>query len=150
MDLHKGTSCLINIFALKCWKSILRWLCRHISLNYYYILAQNWCMCYQMLVISSGLNVLVNTLRPRQNGRYFADDTFKCIFLNENVRISNKISLKFVRKGPVNNIPALVLIMAWCWPGDKPLSEPLMVRSSKHICVTWPQWVNYVIHCSFE
>ena len=30
----------------------------------------------------------VNTLRPRQNGRHFTDDTFKCIFLNENVRIS--------------------------------------------------------------
>ena len=27
----------------------------------------------------------VNTLRPRQNGRYFPDDIFKCIFLNENV-----------------------------------------------------------------
>ena len=38
----------------------------------------------------------VNTLRPRQNGRHFADDTFKCIFLKENVRISIKISLKFV------------------------------------------------------
>ena len=27
-----------------------------------------------------------NTLRLRQNGRHFADDTFKCIFLNEKVR----------------------------------------------------------------
>ena len=26
-----------------------------------------------------------NTLRPRQNGRHFSDDTFKRIFLNENV-----------------------------------------------------------------
>ena len=25
-----------------------------------------------------------NTLRPRQNGRHFADDIFTCIFLNEN------------------------------------------------------------------
>ena len=38
----------------------------------------------------------INTLRPRQNGRRFADDTFKRIFLNENVRILIKISLKFV------------------------------------------------------
>ena len=45
----------------------------------------------------------INTLRPRQNGRRFADDTFKCIFLNENVRISIKISLKFIPKGPINN-----------------------------------------------
>ena len=51
---------------------------------------------------------ILNTLRPRQNGRHFADDTFKRIFLNENVGISIKISLKFVHKGPINNIPALV------------------------------------------
>ena len=50
----------------------------------------------------------VNTLRPRQNGRHFADDIIKCIFLNVNVWIPIKISLKFVRKGPINNIPALV------------------------------------------
>ena len=52
--------------------------------------------------------MIVITLRPRQNGRRFADDTFKRIFLNENVRISIKISLKFVPKGQINNIPALV------------------------------------------
>ena len=50
----------------------------------------------------------LNTLRPEQNGRYFADDIFKRIFLNENELISLKISLKFVLKGPINNIPALV------------------------------------------
>ena len=69
----------------------------------------------------------LNTLRPRQNGRHFADDIFKSIFLNENVWIPIKISLKFFPKGPINNIPALVQIMAWRRPGDKPLSEPMMV-----------------------
>ena len=48
----------------------------------------------------------------------------------------------FVPKAPVNNIPALVQIMAWRRPGDKPLSEPIMVSSVTHICVTRPQWVN--------
>ena len=85
---------------------------------------------------------MVNTLRPRQNGRHFADDTFKRISLNENVRISINISLKFVPKGLINNIPALVQIMAWRRPGDKPLSEPMMVTLLTHICVTRPQWVN--------
>ena len=80
-----------------------------------------------------------NTLRPRQNNRRFADDTFKCILLNENVRISFKISLKFVPLGPINNIPALVQLMAWRRPGDKPLSEPMMVSLPTHICVTRPQ-----------
>ena len=69
----------------------------------------------------------LNTLRPRQNGRHFPDDIFKWIFLNENVWISTKISLKFVPKVPINNIPALVQIMAWRRPGDKPLSEPMLV-----------------------
>ena len=84
----------------------------------------------------------LNSLRPRQNGRLFADDTFKRIFLNENIRISTENSLKFVPKGLINNIPALVLIMAWRRPGDKPLSEPMLVRSLTHICVTRPQWVK--------
>ena len=86
--------------------------------------------------------LLVNTLRPRQNGRHFADDICKCIFLNENVWISIKISLKFVPKGPINNIPSLVQIMALRRPGNKPLSEAMMVNLPTHICVTRPQWVN--------
>ena len=61
---------------------------------------------------------IVNTLRPRRNEQHFADDIFKRIFFNENVIISTKISLKFVPKGPINNIPALVQIMAWRRSGD--------------------------------
>ena len=83
-----------------------------------------------------------NTLRPRQNGRHFPDDNLKHIFLNENVWISIKISLKYVPRGPINNIPALVQIMAWRRPCDKPLSGPMMVRLPTHICVTRPQWVK--------
>ena len=83
-----------------------------------------------------------NTLRPRRNEQHFADDIFKRIFSNENVWISIEISLKFVPKSPINNIPALVQIMAWRRWGDKPLSEPMMVSLPTHICVTRPQWVN--------
>ena len=39
---------------------------------------------------------------------HFPDDIFKCIFLDENVLISIKISLKFVPNGQINNIPSLV------------------------------------------
>ena len=70
--------------------------------------------------------------RLRQNGHNFTD-IFKCIFLNENVWNSIKISLKFVPMGPNNNIPLLVQIMAWCWHCDKPLCEPMMVRLQMHI-----------------
>ena len=85
-------------------------------------------------------NFSVNTLRLRQNCRHFADDIFKCIFLNENVWISLQIWLKFVPKVPINNIPPLVQIMAWRRSGDKPLFEPMMISLLTHICVTRPQW----------
>ena len=67
----------------------------------------------------------INTLRP--------DDISKCIFLNENLRISIKMSMKFVPKGLINNISVLVQIMAWHRPGNKPLSEPMMVSLLTHI-----------------
>ena len=41
-----------------------------------------------------------------ENGGHFPDDIFVCIFLNENVWISIKISQKFVPKGPINYAPA--------------------------------------------
>ena len=82
----------------------------------------------------------INTLRPRQDGCHFPDDIFKWIFLNEIIWIAIKISLKFVPSGPINNIPTLVQIMAWRRPGDKPLSEPMMVSFLMHICVSRPQW----------
>ena len=61
---------------------------------------------------------------------------------NGNVWLSIKFSLKFLLKGPISNIPALVKIMIWCRTGDKPLSQPTMVILSTHICVTWAQRVD--------
>ena len=68
-----------------------------------------------------------NTLRPRQTGCLFPDNTFKMHFL-ELKWISIEISLKFVPKDPINNIPALVQIMAWRRLGDKPLPDPVMTQ----------------------
>ena len=92
------------------------------------------------LTYEYGHFMMFNTLRPRQNRRRFTDDIFKCIFLNENVWISLNISLKYIPKVPFNNILTLVQIMAWRRPGDKPLSEPMMVNLLTHIWVTRPQW----------
>ena len=58
----------------------------------------------------------------------FADDNFKCIFLNENDRISNQISQKFIPRGLIDNKPALVQVMAWRRTSDKPLPEPMMTK----------------------
>ena len=83
-----------------------------------------------------------NKLKRRKNGRHFPDNIFKWIFFNENVWISINISLKFVPRGPINNIPTLVQVMARRRPGDKSLSEPMMVRLPTHKGITRPQWVN--------
>ena len=94
----------------------------------------------------------VNILRLRQNWHNFAEHIYECIFLDENVWISITISLKFVPKVRINNILALVQIMAWRRPGDKPLSKTMMVALPTHIYITRPQWVNlvliFIIKCS--
>ena len=81
---------------------------------------QNVCF---LLSAKQSAHSAFNTLRRRQNGRHFAGDTFNRIFVNENGRISIKFSLKFVPKGPINNIPALVQLMAWRRPD---VTRPLM------------------------
>ena len=67
-----------------------------------------------------------NTLRLRQNGSHLVDDVFIYISLNENIGISNDISLKCVPCGLIDNI-SLVQIMAWRRIGNKPLPEPIVV-----------------------
>ena len=59
-----------------------------------------------------------DTLRPRQDGHHFPGDIFIWIFVNENVWISIEISSKFVPSGPINDILALVQIIAWRRRGD--------------------------------
>ena len=90
--------------------------------------------------------ILFNTLRPRQNGSHFPHNISKCFFFSwrKMYEFQFDISLKFVSKGAINNIPALVKIMASRRPGDKPLSESMMVWLKAHICVTQPHWVNYM------
>ena len=97
---------------------------------------------YPSITLTWMFQLMLNTWGPRKNYRYFPDDILKCFYLNENVWISITTSLKFVRKGLINNIPALVQIMAWRRPGDKPLSEPVLVSLLTHLCATRPQWVN--------
>ena len=93
------------------------------------------------LLTGSSYQPLINTLRPRRYVQHFAEDISKRILLNENAWIPVIISLKYVSKGPIINIPALVQIMAWRRSGDNPLSEPMIVDLPTHICVTRTQWV---------
>ena len=52
--------------------------------------------------------VFINSSPPGQNGRHFADDVFRCIFINEKFCILIKISPNFVPEHPIDNNPALV------------------------------------------
>ena len=87
-------------------------------------------------VMTSSCIIAVNSSPPTQNGRHFTDDIFRCIFGNEKFCILIKISLKSVPNGLIDNNTALVQVMAWRRPGDKPLSGPMMVSLPPHICVT--------------
>ena len=84
-----------------------------------------------------------NTLRPRQDGRHFPDTFSNAFSWIKMLKFPLTFTAVFSPKGPINNIPALVQIMAWRRPGDKPLSEPVMASLLTHICVTRPQWVNH-------
>ena len=69
---------------------------------------------------------LFNSSSPGQNDCLFTDDIFRMHFCEWNFLI--KISLKFVPKGPIDNEPTLVQIMAWHGIGDKPLPEPMLTQ----------------------
>ena len=81
-------------------------------------------------------------LPPGQNGRYFADDIFMWIFVNEKFCILIKISLKFAPEGPIDNNPAVVQTMVWYLFGDKPLSEPMLTRITDAYMRHEGRWIN--------
>ena len=81
----------------------------------------------------------ISALRPIQNDRIFFDKNFKCIFLEWKYTNFDKDFTEVCIMGQIKNIPALVQIMTWRRPGDKQLSEPMMVSLLTYICVTSPQ-----------
>ena len=115
----------LNLIHINLLVYLSQWLSLSIDNN-----PHNW--------VSWRLEQPVNRLFVQQ----LVSDILKCILFNENIWSSLKISLKFVLKVRINNVPALVQKMAWHRPGDKPWSEPMMVSLLTHICVTRPQWVK--------
>ena len=57
---------------------------------------------------TTDLNEWINSFPPEQNGRRFAYDIFRSIFVNEKICNLIEMSLKFVPKGSIDNNPALV------------------------------------------
>ena len=74
---------------------------------------------------------------------HFTYNTYKFMFLYENCCILIPNSLKFVAKGPMNNEPALVEIMAWHQTDDKPLSEPMSIHKPRHKGPLLLTWFNF-------
>ena len=63
---------------------------------------------FTMFQATPHANAFTNTLKLKQNWWHFASNICKRIFLNENCCSLIRISLKFVPKGPIDNLPALV------------------------------------------
>ena len=84
-----------------------------------------WHHAKNFVVVLKNLYVIINTSKTKW--LLFCRWHFKCISLNENFWILNKISLKYVPYDLIDNMIALVQIMAWCSTGDKRLSEPMLV-----------------------
>ena len=86
----------------------------------------------------------INSSSPRQNGRHFTYDIFKCIFVNEKFCILIRISPKFVPKGPIDNKSASVQVMAWCRTGEKPLPEPMLTQFTDAYMGHLGRWVDSI------
>ena len=65
-------------------------------------------MRYGVSFVHSKSWLMMNTLRLRQSGCHFADNILKYISLNENFRILNADSLKYVPYDLIDNVAALM------------------------------------------
>ena len=83
-----------------------------------------------------GLNVLTHWGRDKMAAIF--QTTFSIAFYWITMyELRMRFHWSLFSKGEINNIPALVQIVAWRRPGDKPLSETMMVSLLTHMCVTW-------------
>ena len=140
---HIKIACQNEIITSLPWQTILGSFMKRFANDFHSWLRHSWkLLTYRLTpdpkivthgnscIINLCINILharINTVRPRQNGLHFPDDIFKYIFINENCCILTRFSFELVTKDPINNVPALVQIMDWHRPGDRPYSEPMVV-----------------------
>ena len=98
-----GSSSFVNTCKYNTTHQELR-----ISWCHYHIWRYHTCQKTQHKLHVMGHLCAINSLRPRRNRCHFADDIFKCIFLNENEWISLRFSLKFV-----NRVRILTIFHHW-------------------------------------
>ena len=73
-------------------------------------------------------NININALKPEQNGRHFCRNNFQMRYLRERYFLLIHISLKFVPRCPIDNMSALVQVMACHMLSAKPLPEAVMTQ----------------------
>ena len=101
--------------------------------------------CYGMLPIDF-IHVLTHRGRDR-NAAFWQTRCSTPFYWKEICYFRLRLRLrKFVPKIWINNITALVQIMACRLVGAKPLSEPMVISLLKHIYMTRPQWVKGALH----
>ena len=112
----KKKSALLLSINMKwtCWETLCaNWYCKF----FYYNREEKW--VNDIHINPRILQILLyNSWRFGQNGRYFADDIFKCISMNGKFCNLIQISLKSVPKIPINNKSVLVKVIAWCRIGN--------------------------------
>ena len=134
--------------------ALLVW-CAHRECHIYSLYCEEvWMWCGQFTAyqhLKTSWNIIMLTIKPHDtvnssssghNSSHSADGTFKPIFIKENYCILIRISLKFVPKGPIDNKPVLVQVMAWRRSGDKPLPEPTLAQFTDTYMRHWGGWVN--------
>ena len=131
MKLNENTKIFIHENALENVVCLLPFSSLNVGMHSEQIIVGNKTFqhkCQYIGMVIGMVNLDGRAFPPGQNGCHFADDIFRCIFVNEKCYILNKISLNCVPKGPIDNIRAVVKIMAWCRIGDKPLSKPMLTQ----------------------
>ena len=97
------------------------------------------------------LKVLLSTLwslehiGPETKWPPFCRGHFHMHFLQWKWLNFNYIFAEVCPQGPINNISALVQIMAWHQPSNNWLSEPIMTILPMHICITQPHYVELIV-----
>ena len=86
----------------------------------------------QTNVTKSESSILTNWNRDEMAAEISRTTFSEGIFLNAMCEFRLRF-IWFVPEVRINNIPALVQMMAWRHPGDKPLSEPMMAILLTHI-----------------
>ena len=95
-----------------------------------------------------------------QNGRHFASDIFKWIFLNENYCFLFEISLKYVPRGSLSNEPSTVqIIRTITWTNAKftdvyvcfsaKLNDVIDLRTAQVYC-DWIFLVSQEVYLNFH